>query len=817
MSGTPDPAELGFFGSQPVEVLDPAVVELVDAFLFANPGGRERLVPLLQCVQYEVGHLPLAVQELAADRLGISPVQVAGVVSFYHQFTTTPRAPFEIRVCSGTACYVRDGERVRDALIDALGVGVGGISPDGLFNLDRGHCIGACGLAPAVMVNGVIHGRLTAGAARRLVGRLRHSVRTADPTGGVDGVVRPSPLSGVWRSARSIPGRAPGEVTQRRTLQVCSGSGCVAGGAIEVAEALKAGLRRLRTGDDDLDTAVEDVAVELGITGCRGFCTAGPLLRIPELGLLYCGVGVTDADEIIHRTALGGETIRRLLFVDPETGGACRGQEEIPFFAGQRRVVLRLCGEIDPERIEQYEAHGGYDALRRVIRDLRPEEVIRTVTDSGLAGRGGAGFPTGRKWQLVAYAPDEVKYVVCNGDEGDPGAFMDRSLMEGDPHSVLEGMAIAGYAVGARFGYVYLRAEYEMAVRRMLNAAAQARERGYLGDDVLGSGFSFDVRLVQGAGAFVCGEETALIAAIEGRRGVPRPRPPAPSARGLWGRPTLINNVETLANVPAIMRYRGLQEVTPDPRAEGRTKTFAVTGAVRHVGLVEVELGTTLREIVFGIGGGPVEGRSFKAAWIGGPGGGCLAEQHLDVPIDFGSLEALGASMGSGGLVVVDDRTCSVRLARYMTAFCVEESCGKCPPCRVGTRTLLGVLERICDGCGVPGDLERLESLGRHISRTSLCGLGQSAPKPVLSALRYFRDEFRAHLEDHRCPAGECARLVDFHIDPKLCEGCGDCGAVCPEGAISGDLGRPYLIDPESCSRCGLCVPCCPYDAIETV
>jgi NADH:ubiquinone oxidoreductase subunit F (NADH-binding)/NAD-dependent dihydropyrimidine dehydrogenase PreA subunit len=535
------------------------------------------------------------------------------------------------------------------------------------------------------------------------------------------------------------------------------------------------------------------------------------------MGLLYCGVQVADAEEVIHRTAIGGAIIERLLFSDPDERRPCLGQEEIPFFAAQHRRVLRLCGEIDPERIEQYEAHGGYDALRWVLKELRPEEVIRAVMGSDLVGRGGAGFPTGRKWQVVAYAADDVKYVVCNGDEGDPGAFMDRSLMEGDPHSVIEGMAIAGYAIGARLGFVYLRAEYEMAVRRMLSAAAQARERGYLGEDVFGTGFGFDVRLVQGAGAFVCGEETALIASIEGRRAMPRPRPPAPAVSGLWGRPTLINNVETLANIPAILRPRGVAETAPGPAALATTKTFALTGSVRHVGLVEVDLGTTLRQIVFGIGGGLPESRRFKAAWIGGPGGGCLAEEHLDSPLDYPSLESLGASMGSGGLVVVDDRTCTVRLARYMTAFCVEESCGKCPPCRIGTRVLLELLDRICEGAGEPGDLERIEGLGRHIRKTSLCGLGQSAPKPVLSAIAHFREEFEAHLEAHQCPAGECPRLVDFRIDPISCEGCGDCAVICPEEAIRGELGRPYVIDPDRCSRCAVCMPCCPYDAIETV
>ena len=802
----------GFYGSQPAAFLDPAVVDLVDAFLSANPGGRDRLMPLLLCVQDELGHLPVQAQELVADRLAISPIQVAGVVSFYDLLTVTPRAPFEIRVCAGTACHVRGGEHVLDALSDALGVTAGGISADGLFNLERGHCIGACNLAPAVMVNGVVHGRMTVGAVRRLVHRLRHSITAAAAPSDSPGPVRLSPMGGLWRTARWLPpGTDDGEIGVR-TIQICSGSGCLANGALEVAEALRACLRRLRREGAPSCASADRVRIDLGITGCRGFCAAGPLVQIPEIGVLYCGVEVDDAAEIINRTVFQGQIIQRLSFGAAEGDTRYRNQDDIPFFSGQRRQVLRLCGEIDPERIEQYEARGGYRALERVVRDLRPDQVIRMVMDSGLAGRGGSGFPTGRKWQLVADTPDETKVVICNGDEGDPGAFMDRSLMEGDPHSVIEGMAIAGYAVGAHLGYVYLRASYEMAVRRMLHAVAQARERGFIGNDILASGYEFDVRVVQGAGAFVCGEETALVASIEGRRAVPRTRPPTPATSGLWGHPTLINNVETLANIPQIVMPQTHREA-----GRARTKTFALTGAVRNVGLVEVALGTSLREIVFGIGGGMAGGGRFKAAWIGGPGGGCLGEAQLDTPVDFDSLEEQGATMGSGGLVVVDDRTCSVRLARYMLAFCVDESCGKCPPCRIGTRVLLGLLTRISDGEGEAGDLERIEVLGEHVRRTSLCGLGQSAPKPVLTALRNFRSEFEAHLDQRTCPAGECYRLLDLRIDGGLCDGCGDCAGVCPEGAISGEIGSLHLIDLDRCTRCGLCIPCCPYDAIETV
>ncbi len=808
----PSGVSTGYYGSQPSVPLEPAVVDLVDAFLSANPGGRERLIPLLQCVQDEVGHLPVEAQELVADRLAMSPIQVAGVVSFYDLFTLTPRAPFEIRVCAGTACHVQGGERVLDALTDALGVTAGGISADGLFNLERGHCIGACALAPAVMVNGVVHGRMTAGSVRRLVSRLRHSVKAAAERPGSMGAVRLSPMGGLWRSARWLPTDASGDEIGVRTIQICSGSGCLANGALEVAEALKACLRRLRRDGGPRGASVDRVRIELGITGCRGFCAAGPLVKIPEVGVLYCGVGVDDADEIIQKTVFQGHVIPRLIFGGTTGDGRYRSQDDIPFFSGQQRHVLGLCGEIDPERIEQYESQGGYLALERVVREFRPDQVIQRVMESGLVGRGGSGFPTGRKWQLVADAPDETKVVICNGDEGDPGAFMDRSLMEGDPHSVLEGMAIAGYAVGAHIGYVYLRASYEMAVRRMLHAVAQARERGFIGDDVMASGYHFDVRIVQGGGAFVCGEETALIASIEGRRAMPRTRPPHPATRGLWGHPTLINNVETLANIPQILMPR-------NQRGAGRatTKTFALTGAVRNVGLVEVTLGTSLREIVFGIGGGLAEGRTFKAAWIGGPGGGCLGEPQLDTPIDYDSLEEQGVAMGSGGLVVVDDRTCSVRLARFMLAFCVEESCGKCSPCRIGTRVLLGLLTRVSEGEGRAGDLERIERLGEHVHRTSLCGLGQSAPMPVLTALRHFRSEFESHLNSRSCPAGECYRLLDLRIDAELCEGCGDCVVVCPEQAIVGEPGSSYAIDLDRCNRCGLCIHCCPYDAIETV
>jgi NADH:ubiquinone oxidoreductase subunit F (NADH-binding)/NADH:ubiquinone oxidoreductase subunit E/NAD-dependent dihydropyrimidine dehydrogenase PreA subunit len=806
----------GFFGSERIEPLDPAIADLVDNFLDANPGDRERLIPLLQCVQDELGCLPLEAQELVADRLGMSPVQVTGVVTFYHLFTATPRAPIDIRVCAGTSCHVRDGNRVLDALESSLGVEVGGISVDGLFNLERVRCIGACGLAPVVMVNGEVQGSLTAGAARRLADELRRQGDHAE-SAARRRTITADVLSGFSRVSRRVMLGPATESPVHRSFQVCTGTGCLAAGARSVAEAFRRELHRRSPENAEVVELDRGVCAELGVTGCRGFCAAGPLVRIPELGVLYCGVRESDVSEIVQTAVSRDEVVDRLLYLDGRDGRRCRGQDDIPFFSRQHRSVLRLCGEVDPERIEQYEAHGGYAALRTVIHEMRPDQVIRAVSASGLQGRGGAGFPTGRKWLLVAEGADETKFVVCNGDEGDPGAFMDRSLMEGDPHSVLEGMAIAGFAVGAHQGFIYLRAEYELAVKRLLNAVAQARERGYLGHDILGSEFDFDVRLVQGAGAFVCGEETALLSSIEGRRGMPRPRPPSPAERGLWGQPTLINNVETFANIPSILAG-GAADFASIGTADSRgSKTFALAGAVRNVGLVEVAMGTTLRQIVFDVGGGIHGDRSFKGACIGGPTGGCLNAEHLDTPMEYEALRELGAAIGSGGLVIVDDRTCMVRLARYFLEFCVEESCGKCPPCRIGTKVLLNILARICEGQGEAGDIDRLVELGEHIRRTSLCGLGQAAPSPVLTAIRHFRGEFEAHVVDRSCPAGECHRLADIVIDAELCDGCGSCVEVCPVDAIVGREGETHSVDLERCTHCGECLSSCPTDAVRTV
>jgi NADH:ubiquinone oxidoreductase subunit F (NADH-binding)/(2Fe-2S) ferredoxin len=600
------------------------------------------------------------------------------------------------------------------------------------------------------------------------------------------------------------------------TVKVCAGAGCAANGSFEVVEAFRKALDKSPQLDASVEVVENLASLEIGITGCHGFCAMGVLVAIPEQGVLYCRVGQRDVAEIVETSLAGGRLIERLLFKDPTDGKPCRGEDEIPFFDKQVRQALANCGDVNPEDIDDYRSRGGYASLAKALREMQSAQVIDELKRSGLQGRGGAGFPTGLKWQLVAEAEGHAKYVVCNGDEGDPGAFTDRSILAGDPHAVIEGMCIAAYAVGAQKGIVYVRAAYPLAIHRLTIALEQARARAYLGPDVLGTGFDFDISIVEGAGAFVCGEETALLNSIEGRRGMPHPRPPYPAIRGLWGCPTLINNVETYANAPRVIA-KGARSFSGIGTEESKgTKTFALTGKVANVGLVEVPMGITLREIVFDIGGGIPEGKRFKAAQIGGSAGGCIPAAHLDTPIDYRSLQELGATMGSGGLVVVDDSTCIVKLAKYFLDFCVEESCGKCPPCRIGNQVMVNILDRIIEGQGRPDDIERLEALGEHIKRTSLCGLGQTSPNPTLSTMRHFRAEYEAHIRERRCPAGECYKLVTFFIDDALCQGCRTCMSSCPVEAISGEAEHAHTIDANVCDHCGTCLSVCPSGAVRT-
>ena len=602
--------------------------------------------------------------------------------------------------------------------------------------------------------------------------------------------------------------------SQVKKILVCAGTGCVAGGSLDIYARLVELLQEKGI-HCQVDLAHEPHGDDVGVkrSGCHGFCEMGPLVRIEPQGWLYIKVKKDDCQEIIEKTVLGGEPIERLCY--KMNGEIYKTQEEIPFYKKQTRTVLEHCGHIDATSIQEYIAIGGYKAFEKALFDMGGQEIVEEIQKSNLRGRGGGGFPAGRKWAQVRAQEATPKYIVCNGDEGDPGAFMDRSVMEGDPHRLLEGMMIAGVACGASQGYIYVRAEYPMAVSRLDGAIRQARELGLLGTNILGSGFDFDIHISRGAGAFVCGEGSALTASIEGRRGMPRVKPPRTVERGLFDKPTVLNNVETLANVPHIITRGADWYRSIGPENSPGTKAFALTGNIQNTGLIEVPMGTTLREIIFDIGGGMRDGAEFKAVQIGGPSGGCLTKEHLDLPLDFDSLQKVGAMIGSGGLVVMDDKTCMVEVARFFMNFTQNESCGKCVPCREGTKRMLEILERIVAGQGKEGDIDLLLELAETISATALCGLGKTAAQPVVSTIRYFRDEYEAHVKEKRCPTHNCQKLKRYYIDPQECKGCSKCARMCPVGAISGEIRSPFTIDPDKCIKCGACFDGCSFHAVK--
>ncbi len=589
-------------------------------------------------------------------------------------------------------------------------------------------------------------------------------------------------------------------------ITVCGGTGCRVYGSEKVWTAFQDELTNQK--------AKAKLNYDVKVTGCHGFCEKGPLVVIHPQGIMYTNVKVSDVAEIVGETIVKNTVIERLLYVDPQTNEEIECEQDVPFYKHQHRLILGLNGLLDPTRIEEYISQGGFNSLKKVLVSLSPEDVIEEMKKSGLRGRGGAGFPTGFKWELCRQQPGDVKYVICNADEGDPGAYMDRSIMEGNPHLVLEGMIIGAYAMGANQGYVYIRNEYPLAVKHLRQAISQAEEVGLLGENILDSGFDFTVKIKLGSGAFVCGEETALIASIEGQIGEPRPRPPYPAEFGLWGKPTNINNVKSWASVPIIIDKGSDWYASIGTETSKGTVIFSVVGNINNTGLVEVPIGISLRELIFDIGGGIPDGKSFKAAQIGGPSGGCIPAEHLDIPIDYESLQSLGAIMGSGGLVVADEDTCMVDFAAYFMRFTQEESCGKCVPCRVGTKAMLETLERICAGDGQPGDVDYLIELGEEIKRSSLCGLGQTAPNPVLSTIRYFRDEYEAHIVDKTCPARVCKGLITYSVIDENCTGCMVCLRNCPEGAIQGEKKEVHVIDADLCTRCGMCMSVCKFDAI---
>ena len=597
---------------------------------------------------------------------------------------------------------------------------------------------------------------------------------------------------------------------------VCAGTGCVAGGALEIHSKIKS-LAEKYCLPMDIQMASENEKILHAVpSGCHGFCEMGPLVRIDPKGILYTKVTLDDVEEIVKKTLVEGEIIERLIYKHPVTSVSYAIEHDIPFYAEQTRIVLERCGAINPDDINEYIASGGYSALVKAFQ-MSPEQVCKIISDSKLRGRGGGGFPTGRKWESVRRQNTDVKYVICNGDEGDPGAFMDRSIMEGDPHSVIEGMVIGGYASGAKYGYIYVRAEYPLAVSRLQNAIDQAREYGLLGENILSSGFNFDLKIYKGAGAFVCGEGSALQESIQGKRGMPRVKPPRTVERGLWGQPTLLNNVETFANVPSIILKGAEWFVSIGTENNSGTKAFALTGNINNTGLIEVPMGVKLRKIVEDIGGGVPAGRKFKAVQIGGPSGGCLTEEHMDLTIDFDSLDSAGAMMGSGGLVVMDDKACMIEVARFFMNFTQKESCGKCVPCREGTKRMLKIMSDIVEGRGSMEDLALLEDLSETVTTGSLCGLGKTAANPIMTTLRYFRDEYISHVKDKKCPSGVCKKLMTYIIVAQACKGCTKCKRVCPVQAIEGVVKQPFVIIQEKCIKCGACLEICPFNAVEEV
>jgi len=775
-------------------------LKFVDETIARLGRGREMTIPILQALQGRYRYLPAEALRRVLELTEIPPAQIAGVSTFYTQFRHRPMGRHLITVCHGTACHVKGAGQVHDAVLRHLKItGHDDTDPDGLFTVQKVACLGCCTLAPVVQIDGVTYGHMTADRVPRIVYDFLELAAS--------GAVGP-------RSEHTAQAR-----DGRGEIRIGLGSCCQARGSAGVQEALERAVAR---------TGARAVVKRVG---CVGMCHQTPLVEVFVPGAppaMYAQVEADDAEMIVRRHFRPRSVVRRIsgalarsldvLLTDETWEPVSRFTMDMrdppvaAFLGRQKHIATEHCGRIDPIDLDEYLCHDGFAALGRCLKEHRPEQVIDAIEASGLRGRGGAGFPTGLKWARVRHSPGREKYLICNGDEGDPGAFMDRMILESYPYRVIEGMAIAAYAVGAEEGIFYIRAEYPLAVRRVREAIRRSEERGFLGESVMGNSLRLRLRIMEGAGAFVCGEETALLESIMGRRGNPRLRPPYPAEHGLWGKPTLVNNVETYALVPWIVRHGGGTFAALGAGHSKGTKVFALAGKVARGGLIEVPMGITLRQIVEEIGGGVAGGRKFKAVQVGGPSGGCIPAELADTPVDYEALTGVGAIMGSGGLVVLDDADCMVDVARYFLEFTQDQSCGKCTPCRVGTRRMLDILNRLTAGEGHKGDLEELEHLALFIKRASLCGLGKTAPNPILSTLRYFRPEYEAHI-DKRCPAGRCKALITLAVTDD-CIGCTLCAQHCPSGAIQMTPYEKHLIDTTKCIRCGTCRQVCPSDAV---
>lgn len=775
----------------------------VDSIVDRLGKSSSSVIPILQAIQEHYRYLPEEALRRICEISDITPATIVGVASFYSQFRHTPVGRHLISICHGTACHVKGAQLVHDAIRRYLHIpDDDDTDPDGVFTVQKVACLGCCTLAPAMQIDGVTYGHLT----HDTVGNALRDFLELERRGLV-------------AERFDLPNQ---QIEGLAEIRIGMGSCCIAGGSADVRAAL--------------EQAVSELAIPAAVkpVGCVGMCHQTPLVEVVKPGkdgstAIYAKVDPNDARGIVRRHFKPGGIVRRLkaafsstldnLLTDESWEPVTRYSIDVrdepvcAFLGRQHHIATELGGRIDPLDIDEYIVHGGFDALKKCIKQSNPDEIIDTVTRSGLRGRGGAGFPTGKKWSLSRAAKGDVKYMVCNGDEGDPGAFMDRMILESYPYRVLEGMAIAAFAVGASEGYLYIRAEYPLAVKRIRDAIDRMEDYGLLGSRILGSDFNLRLRIMEGAGAFVCGEETALMASIEGKRGMPRLRPPYPAESGLWNKPTNVNNVETYSMVPFIIRSGAEAFAKLGTKTSKGAKVFALAGKITRGGLIEVPMGITVREIIDEIGGGVPGGRKFKAVQIGGPSGGCIPAELADTPVDYEALTSAGAIMGSGGLVVLDDRDCMVDIARYFLEFTQHESCGKCTFCRVGTRRMLDILDRLCTGQGKHGDIEKLEELAHMIKRGSLCGLGQTAPNPVLSTLRYFREEYEAHLEG-RCPAGKCKAMITYNVTDE-CIGCTKCAQHCPVDAIQMTPFEKHSIDNDKCIRCDTCLQVCPVDSIK--